>query len=527
MILSSIAYLKEINEKFEKGTSNLNKDCFTFITQIGSGAFGKVYRVSSKLTNKIYALKVLSKNQLTHLKLMDQLKNEINIFSRCHHENIIALYAAFEDQNYIYMIMELANDSNLFNKLKKQKKFNEKISADYLRDIIQALIYLHSQNPVILHRDLKPENILIHDGKCKLSDFGWSNVDDEFRNTFCGTPDYLAPEMILGSGHTEKLDIWTIGILLYELLHGKPPFSPKDKIADGRIMQKMIEKNILKGDIEFGEFLSGEAIDCIKSLLNSESSLRPSAKEILDLPFFKKYCLNAKSNEKSFSTNTTTTSSNSIDEMSEKSLRKLVTEYKTRLEILSQANKKLTGQLENSDASMKLMKKELEFEKARTKKFGEEITLLKSVDGMSDKNNDLNESKNAKIQIGNQKETMRYLFKRMSHFSSVVDEFFEEFILESQPKEMLSSYDDSLTKLQAIFRDFIRYKSYTNGKAYFNPFSPSDDIQGSQGPDPRPNRKEIRKYSPLITSQTNNTDMVKWDKDSIEFLAQLEKYFKK
>ncbi len=95
-----------------------------------------------------------------------------------------------------------------------------------MRDLLEALDYLHTRNPPILHRDIKPENILFSTEGLKLADFGWSNTQDFLRNTYCGTPDYLSPEMILGSGHNEKLDIWSLGILMYEMLHGKSPFRP-------------------------------------------------------------------------------------------------------------------------------------------------------------------------------------------------------------------------------------------------------------------------------------------------------------
>jgi serine/threonine protein kinase len=92
--------------------------------------------------------------------------------------------------------------------------------------VLKAVHYLHVQHPPIIHRDIKPENILYFKDTLKLADFGWSNMKDRVRTTFCGTPDYLAPEMITESGHSEKLDIWTMGILLYELVVGKAPFTP-------------------------------------------------------------------------------------------------------------------------------------------------------------------------------------------------------------------------------------------------------------------------------------------------------------
>lgn len=131
--------------------------------------------------------------------------------------------------------MELAQDGNLFSHLRKSKKFSEDIVKVYITQIIKVLVYLHSQSPPILHRDIKPENILVSSDGLKICDFGWSNVNDDVRNTFCGTPDYLSPEMILGTGHDEKLDVWTVGVLMYELLYGKTPFHCDDNIKDKRM----------------------------------------------------------------------------------------------------------------------------------------------------------------------------------------------------------------------------------------------------------------------------------------------------
>ena len=287
-MLSDIKELQPLNQSFQNG-EKLKKDSFVFISELGKGAFGKVYKVSSVSTNLLYAMKVLSKNQLNSLKLVPQLKNEISLLSRCSHQNIIKIYAAFEDQSYIYLITELALDGSLFHKLKQEGRFKEPQVANYMSDVIRAIQYLHSLHPPILHRDLKPENVLICNDRLKIADFGWSNVDDSYRNTFCGTPDYLSPEMIRGTGHNEKLDIWTLGVLMYELLHGKPPFSPKDKSKDRRILQKVIEENILSGKIMFDDNISSEAREAIRVMLNPEPKLRPDAKDIFNLEFFKKY----------------------------------------------------------------------------------------------------------------------------------------------------------------------------------------------------------------------------------------------
>ena len=157
-------------------------------------------------------------------------------------------------------------------------------------DILKALEYLHSMSPPIIHRDIKPENILINNKVLQIADFGWSNENDmkEVRNTFCGTPDYLAPEMILGNGHNEKLDMWTVGILMYELLHGKPPFTPKKRKHNRRMQQREIEKNILNGNIEFEKTISRDSKEVMIALLNGNKDLRPQAHQVLQFPYFAK-----------------------------------------------------------------------------------------------------------------------------------------------------------------------------------------------------------------------------------------------
>lgn len=168
------------------------------------------------------------------------------------HENVVQNLTNFEDSTNIYLLMELAEEGHLYSRLKAARFFDEKTAAKYMFDILKAVNYLHERDPPIIHRDIKAENILFFYDKLKLADFGWSSMKDKVRTTFCGTPDYLAPEMILERGHNEKLDLWTLGILMYELLVGSAPFSPDlKKIKDQREAHKTLEKNILKMEPNF------------------------------------------------------------------------------------------------------------------------------------------------------------------------------------------------------------------------------------------------------------------------------------
>lgn len=185
------------------------------------------------------------------------------------------------------MIMELSREGSLFQKMKLERKFSESKSSRFMFHIMKAMMYMHSQNPPIIHRDLKPENLLMFEGeKVKVTDFGWSAESEEIRNTFCGTQEYLAPEMIEGTGHDAKLDIWTLGILLFEMVHGKTPFYVSSKGKDIRTQRKLIEQNILEGKYSVDENLSGPTKEIIRAMLNPDKNLRPSAEELLKFDFF-------------------------------------------------------------------------------------------------------------------------------------------------------------------------------------------------------------------------------------------------
>ena len=466
MILQSIAELKDCNDKFENGAQNLTKDSFNFHSQVGSGAFGKVYKVSSKLTSSVFALKVLSKNQILNLKLSEQLKKEIVILAKCNHENIVKLFGAFEDKSYIYLIMELANDSTLFSKLKKSKRISEQQTAVYLGDIVKALVYLHSQKPAIIHRDLKPENILMCDNKCKIADFGWSNITDEFRNTFCGTPDYLAPEMILGSGHDEKLAVWTVGVMLFELIEGQPPFTSKEKVNDARVMQKLIEKNILSGNIDFGKDISEEAKNAVRIMLNPKAEFRPTAKDILELNFFKKYSKENLSNNDSVGKES---DKNSVDSLDAGGLRHKLGEYKEKCSSMYVTIQKLNEMVQNKDGLIRSLKRENETSSKNEQKLLAEILELKNSKDVKNINanefGDLTEKYKALTEeVYKQEETVGYLFRRIRHVSEVISDFYQTSVIGVNSAPLPSqaiTYENSMLKLEQVFKEFNKYKSNT------------------------------------------------------------------
>ena len=265
------------------------KSDFTILEKIGEGAYGKVYKVSLKKDpSKQFALKIISKSKIETLKFAPQLQKEIKILSNCNHKNIIKLISVFHEQNSIHLLTELAKQGSLYDMLKKEKKFDEKTVLNYMLQIIQGIQYLQNQSPPVIHRDIKPENILLSNGIIKICDFGWSNYDDQtIRNTLCGTPDYNSPEVILGTGHGEKIDVWALGVLMYELLHGRPPFSPVYLIKDFRVLRNTIESNILKGKLVFDKSVSKGAKNAILTMLNPKKELRPLARDLLNIEFFK------------------------------------------------------------------------------------------------------------------------------------------------------------------------------------------------------------------------------------------------
>ena len=249
--------------------------------EIGKGGFGLVWKVTHKKTQKVYCIKVIEKSGIIQQKLEAQMNREIEIMYILNHPHCLRLKNHFEDDQNFYLVMPLAHKGQLYRVLRKFRKFDERTAAQILRETISALQYLHSFKPPIIHRDIKPENLLLNNGgRVLLADFGWSNFSDgDVRKTFCGTPEYIAPEMLLKKGHDTRVDIWSIGVLMFELLAGYSPFVAKSN--------QDLYQNIRRLKIQWPKDMPPLAKNLIGKILKLNPLDRPSLQEILDHQWFK------------------------------------------------------------------------------------------------------------------------------------------------------------------------------------------------------------------------------------------------
>ena len=257
---------------------------FTIISTIGEGSFGKVLLAKHNKTQSKYAIKRISKLDKNNQEGKTYFKREIEIMYKIHQNNIVRLFNHFEDNEYCYFVMEYIENGNLFEQpcWKNNKCFPSNEVAKIIKEIVCAVYYLHNMDPPIIHRDIKPENVLIDkNGVAKLTDFGWSNYVDsnEIRRTYCGTPVYLAPEMVNEIGHDEHLDIWCIGVLLFELLTGTVPFKGKD--------YESLNNNIVSLKIIWPKDISNTAKNLILKILKRDPDDRISLVDMLKHPFFR------------------------------------------------------------------------------------------------------------------------------------------------------------------------------------------------------------------------------------------------
>ena len=250
--------------------------------KLGAGKFGNVYLARQKESGMLCALKVLYKSQLEKSGVEHQLRREIEIQSHLRHPNVLRLYAYFYDERRIYLVLEFAARGELYKALVKRGKFSEAQAARYILQLANALAYCHKKH--IIHRDIKPENLLVgYNGELKIADFGWSvHAPSSRRKTLCGTLDYLPPEMLEGTAHDEKVDIWSLGVLTYEFIVGNPPFE-----AEGH---HQTYRRIAKVDLKFPPHVSEEAREFISALLRKRPEERMALKAIPQTKWMRKYC---------------------------------------------------------------------------------------------------------------------------------------------------------------------------------------------------------------------------------------------
>lgn len=260
------------------------EESFTFESgELGRGASSVVRKAKHKGTENEYAVKTITKTVDKKI-----ISTEIGILLQLQHPNIIRLYEIFETPTHINMVLELVKGGELFERIVERGYYSERDAATALRQILDALCYVHNHHPVIIHRDLKPENLLYLDetenAALKIADFGLSKMlyGDDNTATVCGTPGYCAPEVLMGKAYGTAIDMWAVGVIAYILLCGFEPF------YDDRGDQAMFQR-ILKCDYEFitpwWDEVSENAKDLVRKLIVLDPKKRLTAKEALRHPW--------------------------------------------------------------------------------------------------------------------------------------------------------------------------------------------------------------------------------------------------
>ncbi|TGJ84282.1 hypothetical protein E0Z10_g4475 [Xylaria hypoxylon] len=256
---------------------------FDLLRTLGTGSFGRVHLVQSKHNQRFYAVKVLKKAQVVKMKQVEHTNDERRMLGEVKHPFLITLWGTFQDPRNLYMVMDFVEGGELFSLLRKSGRFPNPVAKFYAAEVTLALEYLHSRN--IIYRDLKPENLLLdRHGHLKITDFGFAKRVPDKTWTLCGTPDYLAPEVVSNKGYNKSVDWWSLGILIYEMLCGYTPF------WDSGSPMKIYE-NILRGKVKYPAYVHPDAQELLERLITPDltkrlGNLYGGPQDVKDHPWF-------------------------------------------------------------------------------------------------------------------------------------------------------------------------------------------------------------------------------------------------
>ncbi|KAI8806893.1 camp-dependent protein kinase 6 [Cladochytrium replicatum] len=240
-------------------------DDFVIQNTLGTGSFGRVHLVRLKTSGKYLAMKVLRKAEIVKLRQVEHTMNEKSILEKLEFPFLVRLHSTFQDSVNLFFVMDYVAGGELFSYLRKSGRFNNQLARFYAAEVVLAFEYLHQRD--IVYRDLKPENLLLDsNGHIKITDFGFAKHVPDQTWTLCGTPDYLAPEIIQSKGYGKAVDWWALGVLVYEMLAGHPPFYDEDHF-------KLYEK-ILACKLRFPSHFDQQAKDLVKRLLQPDLTKR-------------------------------------------------------------------------------------------------------------------------------------------------------------------------------------------------------------------------------------------------------------
>ncbi|XP_053673599.1 cAMP-dependent protein kinase catalytic subunit alpha-like [Anopheles nili] len=240
---------------------------YEFLNTLGSGAFGTVKLVKRKSSGEFFAMKILSKEKIIQQKQLQHTNDEKRILQSIHFPFVVNLNTCHKDNSYIYLVMPFVNGGEMFTLLRRSRRFSEAQAIFYGAQVALALEYLHSCN--LVYRDLKPENLLIdYRGYVKVTDFGFCKLIRDRTWTLCGTPEYIAPEIIQAKGYGKSVDWWSFGVLLYEMSAGYSPFYVNS--AD----QMALFERICKAKYKFPKTFPPDLSDLVAHLLQTDLSRR-------------------------------------------------------------------------------------------------------------------------------------------------------------------------------------------------------------------------------------------------------------